>query len=164
MNRVLVYIYLPKARKSLYISVTIDFQIAISWYVLYSISLSPQVYVQIHSDDPLYPPHKELCHYSVIPPHTGSCPLLQCYPHMNSYVAYCSVKPPHKELFPATVVLSLHIQSCNLFLHIKSYVSYCSAKPPHTGLCPLRQRYPHINSYVPYCSVKPPHKELFPLL
>jgi hypothetical protein len=26
--------------------------------------------------------------------------LRQCYPHMNSYVPYCSVKPPHKELFP----------------------------------------------------------------
>jgi hypothetical protein len=30
--------------------------------------------------------------YSVIPPHTGLCPLLQCYPHINSYVANCSVK------------------------------------------------------------------------
>ena len=139
--------FLPRASNSLYISVTIDFQIAISCYVLYSISLSAQVYVQIQSADPLYPPHKELCPY-----------------YMNSYVPYCSVKPPHKELFPPTVVLSLHIQSCNLFLHINSYVPYCSVKPPHTGLCPLRQCYPHINSYVPYCSVKPPHKELFPLL
>jgi hypothetical protein len=50
---------------------------------------------------PHYPPHKELFpSYSVIPPHTGLCPLLQCYPHMNSYVPYCNVKPPHKELFP----------------------------------------------------------------
>jgi hypothetical protein len=54
-------------------SVTIDFQIAISWYVLYSISLSAQVYVQIQSDDSLYPPDKELC------------PRLQCYssPHRD---------------------------------------------------------------------------------
>jgi hypothetical protein len=30
---------------------------------------------------PHYPPHKELFpSYSVIPPHTGLCPLLQCYP------------------------------------------------------------------------------------
>ena len=100
-------------------------------------------------------------YYSVIPPHPGLCPLLQCYPHMNSYVPYCSVK--QKSDSP-TVVLPLHIQNCNLFVHIKSYVSYCSAKPPHTGLCPLRLCYPHINSHVPYCSAKPPHKELFPLL
>jgi hypothetical protein len=160
-----ISIFLPRASSSLYISVKIYFQIAISWCVLYSMPLSAQVYVQIQSDDPLYPPHKELCpYYSVIPPHTGLCPLLQWYPYTNSYVPYCSVQPPHKELFPPTVIVSLHIQSCNLFLHIKSYVPYCSVKPPHTGLCPLRQCYPHINSYVPYCSVKPPHKELFPLL
>ena len=118
LNRFLVYIYLPKAskylyislhisivlpraRNSLYISVTIDFQIAISWYVFYSISLSPQVYVQIQSNNP--------------PPfilHIKSYALLQCNSstyrvmsptavlyHMNSYVPYYCVKPPHKELF-----------------------------------------------------------------
>jgi hypothetical protein len=39
-------------------------------------------------------------YYSVKPPHTGICPLRQCYPHINSYAPNCSVKPPHKELFP----------------------------------------------------------------
>jgi hypothetical protein len=42
--------------------------------------------------------------------------------HTQGYVHHGSVNSPHKELFPPTVVLSLHIQSCNLFLHIKSYV------------------------------------------
>ena len=148
-----------------------------------------QCYRHIHSYAPYYsvkPPHKEFfpptvvlslhiqscslflhiksyvpCSYcSVKPPHTGLCPLRQCYPHINSYVPYCSVKPPHPGLCTPTVVLSLHIQSCNLFLHIKSYVPYYSLIPPHTGLCPLRQYYPHINSNVPYCSVKPPHTAL----
>jgi hypothetical protein len=50
----------------------------------------------------------KLTYRCVIPPHTGLCPLLKYYPHINSYVPYCSVKPPQKEL-------SLHIQSCNLF-------------------------------------------------
>ena len=55
----------------------------------------------IHPSGAFYPTHKELCpYYSVIPPHTGVCPIRQCYPHMNSYVSYCSAKPPHKELFP----------------------------------------------------------------
>ena len=128
LNRVLVYIYLPKASKylyislsiyiflprasnSLYISVSFDFQIAISWYVLYSISLSAQVYVQIQSDDSFYPAHKELCpYYSVIPPHTGLCSLRQCYSHINSYVPYCSVKPPHKELFPYFNIILAHTE------------------------------------------------------
>ena len=122
-----------------------------------------------------YSPHKELC------------PLLQSYPfryrvmshmavlsHINSYVPYCSVKPPHTGLCTPTVVLSLHIQNCILFLHIKSYVPYCSVKPPHTGLCTPTvvlslhiqscNLFLHMKRYVPYCSVKPPHKELFPLL
>jgi hypothetical protein len=46
-----ISIFLPRAGTSLYISVTIDFQISFSWYVLYSISLSAQVYVQIQSDE-----------------------------------------------------------------------------------------------------------------
>jgi hypothetical protein len=50
------------------------FQIAISWYVLYSISLSAQVYI-----------------------HIQSCILLL---HIKSYVPYCSVKPPHTMLCP----------------------------------------------------------------
>ena len=93
--------------------------------VLYSISLSAQVYVQIQSDDPLYPPHKSyVSDYSVIPPHIGLCPLLQCYHHINSYVHYCSVKPPHTGLFP--------LLQC--YPHINSWVPYCSVKPPHKVL------------------------------
>jgi hypothetical protein len=59
-----------------------------------------------------YPPHKELRpYYSVIPPHTGLCPLLQCYPtwivmshtavinlHIKSYSPYCNIILPHTEL------------------------------------------------------------------
>ena len=79
-----ISIFLPRVSNSLYISVTIDFQIAISWYVLYSISLSAQVYV-----------------------HIQSCNL---FLHIKSYVPYCSVKPPHTGLCPPTAVLS-HINS-----------------------------------------------------
>ena len=138
--------------------------------------MSPTALLNLHIKS--YFPYFDiiLAHIVVIySPHKEICPLLQIYPfryrvmspmavlsRMNSYVPYCSVKPPHTGLCTPTVVLSLHIQSCNLFLHIKSYVPYCSVKPPHTGLCPLRQCYPHINSYAPFCSVKPPHKELFP--
>jgi rRNA maturation protein Nop10 len=60
-----------KSSNSLYISVAIDFKIAISWYVLYSISLSTQVYVHIQS-------------YNL-------------FLHIKSYVPYYRVKPPHKE-------------------------------------------------------------------
>ena len=82
--------------------------------------------------------------YSVIPPHTGLCPLLQCYPHINSYVHYCSIKPPHTGLspllqcYPTYIVVS---PTAVLNLHIKSYpwkyrvVTYS----PHKELCPLLQ-------------------------
>jgi hypothetical protein len=59
-------------------------------------------------------------YYSVIPPHTGLCPLLQCYSHMNSYAPYCSAKPPEKELFPyCSIILVFYYKAintaCNLF-------------------------------------------------
>ena len=79
-----ISMFLPRASNSLYISETIDFQIAISWYVLYSISLSAQVYV-----------------------HIQSCNL---FLHIKSYVPYCSAKPPHTGLCPPSAVLS-HINS-----------------------------------------------------
>ena len=78
-----ISIFLPRAGTSLYISVTIDFQISFSWYVLYSISLSAQVYVQIQSDDPLYPPHK------------SKSPTTVVFLHTHGYVPSCSVIP-HK--------------------------------------------------------------------
>ena len=76
-------------------NVTIDFQIAISWYVLYSISLSAQVYVHIQSCNLFLHIKSHVPYCSVKPPHTWLCPLRRCYPHINSYVPYFSVKPPH---------------------------------------------------------------------
>ena len=123
-----ISIFLPRAGNSLYISVAIDFQIAFSWYVLHSISLSAHVYVQIQRDDPFILHIKSYVpYYSVIPPHTGLCPLLQCYPHINSYVPYCSVKSPHTGVCP--------LLQC--YPQINSYVPYCSVKPRHKELFPL---------------------------
>ena len=69
------------ASNSLYISVTIDFQITISRCVLYSISLSAQVCVQIQSDDPF------ILHIK------NYAPTTVLFLHIQGYVPYCSVIP-----------------------------------------------------------------------
>jgi hypothetical protein len=119
LNRALVYIYLPKASKylyiglnisillpmasnSLYISVTIDFQIAISWCVLYSISLSAQIYVQIQSDDPPLSSTQRVM-----------SPTTVLFLQIQGYVPFCSVIPTWIAM-SHTAVLNLHIELFHL--------------------------------------------------
>ena len=102
-----ISIFLPRASNSLYISVTIDFQIAISWYVLYTISLSAQVYDHIQSCIFLLHIKSYVPYCSVKSPHKELFPLLQYYPCTYRVVAYS----PHKELCPPITDVSLQIQS-----------------------------------------------------
>ena len=120
---VLVYIYLPKGSKYLYISLNISiflpragnsvykcnnrFPNSHFLILLYSISLSAQVYVQIQSDDPLYPPQRVMSATTVL------------FLHTQGYVPSCSVILTQIVMSP-TAVLSLHTQG---------YVPYCSVIP-----------------------------------